>query len=921
MTSVFLPRWQSLKTRVTLLTLVLFLLGVWSLAFYASRMLQREMSEVLGEQQFSTTRIIAAQLDGELSSRIKSLEAVSALIKPETMSDPEALQAFLEYRATLLKIFNGGIRIAAKDGRVLAAAPMLPSLIGVDVSARDYIRAALQEGRSSIGAPVIAVAQKVPIVSIAAPIRGAEGEVIGVLFGVIRLGADNFFDTVTDAQKGLGASYLVIAPQHGVFVTASDKSRVMAPLPAPGVNPMHDRYMTGYEGYGVAVNSRGIEELSAAARIPSAGWFLASVLPTSAAFAPLLEMQRSLIIAAAVLSVLAGLLVWLTLSRLLRWHLAPMLETTARLTSLSESSELPAALPVKGNDEIAELLTAFNRLIQSMVAREVELRDSQANVARYAAELENTHAQLRGLVKNLPDLVWMKNAEGVYLACNPRFERFAGRSEAELIGHTDADFMPPEAAEHLRSAHRLALTAPGEIVTEDWITFADGHQELLEITRVPLLDGSGVPIGVLGIGHDITERKRTEDELRQHRDHLEDLVARRTEALSVAKEAAEAASRAKSAFLANMSHEIRTPLNAISGMAHLLRRSGLSAEQKVRLDKLEAAGKHLLEVINAVLDLSKIEAGKFVLDTVDFAPASLFENVHSMLLAKAEAKGLQLICEPLPPLPQLSGDPTRLQQALLNYAGNAIKFTDQGSVRLCLTVLDEDADSVGLRFEVRDTGIGIDAATLARLFSAFEQADNSITRKYGGTGLGLAITRRLALAMGGDAGAESVPGQGSYFWFTVRLARASAPAGLAQGHVPNAEQQLRERYTGTRVLLVEDEPINREIGEMLLTDAGFDVELAEDGQVAVEKFADEPYSLILMDMQMPRMDGLAATHAIRALPAGAGVPIIAMTANAFVEDRARCMAAGMNDFIAKPVDPQALYELLLRVLVQRDSAT
>jgi len=918
--SVSLPRWQSLKTRVTLLTLVLFLLGVWSLAIYASRMLQREMSQVLGEQQFSTTRIIAAQLDGELVSRLEALASIAPLVTSAMILDSDELNRFLEKRKALLKLFSGGIRITDENAIVRGVAPFVANGVGVDLSDRDYIRAALK-GRATIGEPVIGRALKVPIISIAVPIRDALGEHIGVLFGIVRLGSGSFFDTVTDAQKGPGANYLVIAPQHGVFVTASDKSRVMSPLPAHGVNAMHDRYMAGYEGYGVAVNSRGVEELSAAARIPSAGWFLASVLPTSTAFAPLAEMQRNLMIAAAVLSLLAGLLVWSTLSRLLRWHLAPMLETTARLTSLSESSELPAPLPVKGNDEIAELLTAFNRLIQTMVAREVELRDSQASVARYAAELENTHAQLRGLVKNLPDLVWMKNAEGVYLACNPRFERFIGRPEAELIGHTDADFMPPEVAEHLRSAHHLALTAPGEIVSEDWITFADGHQELLEMTRVPLLDGSGSPIGVLGIGHDITQRKRIEDELRQHRDHLEELVARRTEALSVAKEAAEAASRAKSAFLANMSHEIRTPLNAISGMAHLLRRSGLSAEQNVRLDKLEAAGTHLLEVINAVLDLSKIEAGKFVLDAVDFAPPRLFENVHSMLHARAEAKGLSFVCEPLPPLPMLSGDPTRLQQALLNYAGNAIKFTEQGGVRLGLTVLEEDADSVELRFEVRDTGIGIDASTLARLFSAFEQADNSITRKYGGTGLGLAITRRLALAMGGDAGAESVPGQGSYFWFTVRLARAAAPAGLAQGHVPNAEQQLRERYTGTRVLLVEDEPINREIGEMLLTDAGFDVELAEDGQVAVEKFANEPFALVLMDMQMPRMDGLAATQAIRALPAGAGVPIIAMTANAFVEDRARCMAAGMNDFIAKPVDPQALYELLLRVLAQRDSAT
>ena len=511
---------------------------------------------------------------------------------------------------------------------------------------------------------------------------------------------------------------------------------------------------------------------------------------------------------------------------------------------------------------------------------------------------------LRSIADNIPDMLGYWDAARVLRFANRPYQDWygsdrtiVGLSRAALFGH------PDDEANEMSFA--TALGGAPQHFESDVINRL-GERRMVWVHYVPDWQDKRV-VGLFVLVSDTSVIKQAELRLQALNDQL-----------TIARDRAEAANRAKSVFLANISHEIRTPMNAIIGLTHLMRRDLGDDIARERVAKVSTAAHHLLDVINDVLDLSKIESGKMQLDQTDFPVAAVLRRACSMVADGAHGKGLQLAVqhEGLPAM--LRGDPTRVSQALLNLMSNAVKFTSQGSIVLRCTAeaIGADDGATLLRFAVHDTGVGVPADKLLNLFDAFEQADSSTTRRYGGTGLGLTITRRLARMMGGDAGAQSVLGQGSCFWFTARFepARHDQPIDADPGLPWVGEQIFRDRHRGARVLLAEDNPINQDVARELLTAVDLVVDVAGNGEEAVRLAESHAYDLVLMDMQMPVMDGLEAARRLRAMTRHARTPILAMTANAFGADRQACLDAGMDDHLAKPVDPALLYGMIGRWL-------
>ena len=1280
--------WQSLRARLTALTLSICLLSLWGLAGYLLQHAEEHLRESLSAQQRDVVRLHGISINNELNERLEALERIALSIDTSLATRTAALQTLLQERPLLPLLFNGGHFIVDAQGTAIASVPTALNRVGVNYSDRDHVSHALKHNASKISKPVMGKLLQKPVVSMAVPLRDEAGTAIGAMIGVIDLSKPSFLDAVLTARYGQSGHYTLVSRDWELVVSSSTRELALKPLPQLALGDGLDQLLAGTVETALLPNTAGENMLVSAQDIPAANWVLLTAIPAQEVFAPMAHIRHTLIVATLLVSLLAaGLVFWL-----LRHQLGPIDATAQSVTAQARGETPLQLLPSDRQDEVGQLIQAFNALLSMLFKRETALKANEQALAETAKHLEQaqaisqlgnwsfglkdnttiwsrqmyamfrvdpasftpnfdkfmkavhkddravvesalkaalttgvahqlehrvvlaggqvkwllqrghteldaqgqparlvgtvqditerklsetalaqSHDLLKTIVETMPMRVFWKGTDLRYLGCNTAFARDAGKqTPTDLIGRNDHDMGWAAQADLYRADDMAVMVndAP-RIAFEEPQTTPDGHTIWLRTSKIPLKDRTSQIVGVLGLYEDITQQKRdderlqklslvaeqspfgiaitdlqerfeyvnpaftrktgytvtellgntprmlhsgmndpavytrlwaqlktgqawegeiinrrrdgstyvdrsiitplregdagvthyvsiqedvtqqkqTAEELARYQNQLEEWVAQRTqaltraeflnnqaldlakagpwdidfsqgdahitssartvailgvpdredfryaihddmylpaaqadpvlaaqalqgyqdalagdgnlldisfpyrrpvdgehiwlrikgdilrndqgkpthvfgvmmditatrlaeEALRQAKAEADAASRSKSEFLANMSHEIRTPLNAISGMARLIGQGTLSAEQRERLGKLELAGDHLLRTINNILDLSKIEAGKFELTLDRLQIDDVVSSVTTILAERALTKQIRLDSHVDAFPAHLLGDQTRLTQALLNLATNAIKFTETGSVSVVARLVDDSANGVLVKFEVRDTGIGIAGDALHRVFNAFEQADNSNARQHGGTGLGLAITRHIAELMGGDAGVESTLGQGSLFWFTARLGKVADTAV-----VPHAEEDwsmvLQTQFAGRHVLLAEDDAFNQEIALMLLQDVGQHADLAADGREAVAKAERRHYDLILMDMQMPHMDGLEAARRIRQMDGCGQVPIVALTGNAFAEDRARCLAAGMDDFVTKPIDPPKLYRAMV----------
>jgi PAS domain S-box-containing protein len=847
--------------------------------------MKADFTRVLFAQQTALIDRTAQEIDDKLGMLVDVLALTAKHQPPELMSQPAALQAFYANSAALA-LFDDLLLVNPK-GEIIADAPAVPNRRGISTADRAYFQDVMRTGKPVIGDPVLGKTSHQPVVQVAVPLFNQQGQISAILLGVLQLYKDNVLGHLRTARVGRTGYYFALTRDPvPLYVLYPDPARLLQPRP-PNANPATTRALRdNFEGAALGTTLQGVPALFSYKRLKSVDWELAATLPLAEAFEPFDGVLTRLAVWGVLASLLAALVVgWVTV-RLL----SPLVQLRNAIKALRADASQFTPIPLAKRDEIGELTLAFNNLMHERLAAD---------------------ARLQSLVEFAPNAMVVVDIEGRIETFNRQAERYFGYRRDEVAGHP-FDMLTPLRYRRSEAGRPLdwfdaQLGAEPQVLGGGMDLRGlrkDGGEFPIEVSLSAVKTDQGTK--VLWVISDITERNRLQAEVEARAVELEE-----------ERDRAEAANRAKSEFVANMSHEIRTPMNAVLGMVYLLGNTALTTEQRKYLTMVRVSGQSLLGILNDVLDFSKIEARKMELAPAGFDLDDVMNTLATTMTMNAGDKELELAIAVEPDVPrQLIGDALRLQQVLVNLAGNAIKFTQTGEVVVSVRLDRRDAGQALLRFEVRDTGIGMTAAQQAQLFTAFSQGDQSITRRFGGTGLGLAISKPLVRLMGGELGLVSAEGAGSKFWFSL-------PFGV----LPEQKESRRVPALGQlRLLVADDNQTSRRLIGKLIQAWGWEVDEVDSGRAAVELYrrrlaGQAPYDVVLADWHMPDMDGLATAKAIRSAAEGQKQPIVVMV-NAFARDRLEeiSSAAEADVVLMKPITASNLFDALHQALMTTGGA-
>lgn len=806
--------WSSLKVRVTVFSLIIFLAGIWSLAFMTSTMLREDLQQMLSEQQLSTVSIIAWDINQEIEFRLNSLEMIAKEISQATLHNSSELQATMEEQPLLEELFNGGFFVVNASGRAIADVPRATGRLGMDVSGKSWMIGALQ-GRTTIGKPVIGKMLQVPVFTIATPIRDTDKRVIGVLAGVVDLSRPNFLNEITNNRYGRTGGYLLVAPQHGLYITGTDRSRIMQPVPAPGVNRLYDQYAHGFEGSGITTDSRGVEVLSSSKQIPAAGWFVIARIPTNEAFAPIHAMQKRTLLAAIILTILAGALTWLILRRLL----SPMLDAVRDMSLISESDLPVTPLPIARQDEVGQLIGAFNRLLEILALRESRLIESDEH-----------H---RSVLKTAMDGIWFTDTEGRLQEVNEAYCRMSGYSEQELLNMKMSDIEVnknvDDIADHIRE-----IMALGEDRFESRHRRKDGSIFDVEVSVQYRAANGGQLITFI---RNITKLKQAEKEKAALSSQLHQ--AQKMESVG--------------SLAGGVAHDFNNKLSVILGCTYMASIESDPVQLKSHLEEIRKAAEQSSGLTRQLLAFARKQ-------TIMPKVLDLNETVENMLkmLQRLIGENIRLTWRPAPELWQLMFDPTQIDQILANLCVNARDAIAEGG-RITIETgncsIDEtyhahNNDALPgeyVRLAVSDNGCGMERDLLERIFEPFF----TTKEKDKGTGLGLATVFGIVKQNNGFINVYSEPGLGTTFSiYLPRHEDKSQPKAIKASVSPPPTGQ-------ETVLLVEDEHAILNMVSTILSKQGYSVLQANTPTEAIRLADghDGTIGLVITDVIMPEMNG------------------------------------------------------------------